>query len=337
MNLNRKVLLASEIVGIPQEENFCVISDPIPEPGKNEILIKHIYLSLDPYQRSAITGAHMSAEGPLERQNVPSAETVGQVIESNHPDFINGDYVRHFGGWQEYSVSDGTKTYKIDPNKAPLTTYLGILGMPGLTAYASVVKLAKFSAGQSVLVSAATGPVGSMVGQLARQFGGSAYGIAGSDKKCEFAIKELGFVDCINYKQPDYLHNLNQTITDGVDVYHDNVGGQILEDAIGVLKDYGTVVLCGLISHYNKINKLHHFNLVTPILKRAVIKGLIVYDFEDCRQEFFDLVSPWVREGIIRYKEDRVFGIEKTGAHFKRLLSGQNFGKSIVVLDEDYV
>lgn len=332
---NRKVVLASSINGVPRVVNFRVIESYIPDPGDGEILIRHIYLSLDPYQRSAIAGVHLSADGALAEDEAPSAETVGQVVTSRHPEFAEGDYVRHFGGWQEYSVSDGSGTLKIDPQQAPLSTYLGILGMPGLTAYASMVKLADVQAGQSVLVSAASGPVGSMIGQIAIQLGARAYGIAGSDEKCKFVIEELGFGECINYKNADYPESLGLAMPDGVDIYHDNVGGQMLIDAIGVLKNYGTVILCGLISQYNDAEKGKGFNIAPAIIKRAVMRGLVVYDFEDQRQEFFDLVSPWVREGRIKYREDRVAGIENTGAHFERLMSGNNFGKTLVVLGEE--
>ena len=273
MQSNRKVVLASAVIGNPKAENFRVIDTDVPIPADGEILVRHIYLSLDPYQRSAIAGVHMSADKPLDTDEAPSAETVGQVIESKHPEFIVGDYVRHFGGWQNYSVSDGTQTYQVDGNAAPLSTYLGVLGMPGLTAYASVAKLAKLEAGQSMLVSAATGPVGSMVGQLTQKMGGSAYGIAGSQEKCLFAVDELGFESCVNYKTNDYPASLSAALPNGADVYHDNVGGQMLVDALGVLKEYGTVVLCGLISQYNTAEKGQGFNLAPAIIKRAVMKG----------------------------------------------------------------
>jgi len=332
---NRKIVLASAISGIPRAENFRVAETDIPEPGDGEILVRHIYLSLDPYQRPAIAGVHISADGALAQEEAPSAETIGQVIASRHPAFGEGDYVRHFGGWQEYSVSDGNQTFKVDPKQAPLSTYLGILGMPGLTAYASMVKLADVQAGQSVLVSAASGPVGSMIGQIAIQLGAKAYGIAGSDEKCRFVVEELGFEDCINYKNADYPESLSVAIPDGVDLYHDNVGGQMLIDAIGVLKNYGTVILCGLISQYNDAEKGKGFNIAPAIIKRAVMKGLVVYDYEDQRQEFFDLVAPWVRAGKIKYKEDRVEGIENTSEHFERLMSGKNFGKALVVIGKE--
>ena len=329
---NRRVVLASTISGIPRAGNFRIVKADIPEPDDNEILVRHIYLSLDPYQRSAIAGAHLSANRALAEEEAPSAETVGQVIASRHPDFAEGDYVRHFGGWQEYSLSGGSQTFKVDPVQAPLSTYLGILGMPGLTAYASIVKLADVHPGQSVLVSAASGPVGSMIGQIACQLGAKAYGIAGSEEKCRFVVDQLGFEDCINYKKDVYPESLGLSVPEGVDIYHDNVGGQMLVDALGVLKNYGTVILCGLISQYNDAEKGKSFNLAPVIIKRAVMKGLVVYDYEDRRQEFFELVAPWVREGKIKYKEDRAEGIENTGAHFERLMSGQNFGKALVVI-----
>jgi len=332
---NRRIVLASTISGIPRAENFRIVETNIPDPHRNEILVRHIYLSLDPYQRSAIAGVHLSADRALAEEEAPSAETVGQIIASRHPDFTEGDYVRHFGGWQEYSISDGNRTFKVDPKQAPLSTYLGVLGMPGLTAYASVVKLADMRPDQSVLVSAASGPVGSMIGQIACQLGAEAYGIAGTDEKCAYVVTELGFKDCINYKANDYPDSLQRRIPEGVDVYHDNVGGQMLIDALGVLKSYGTVILCGLISQYNDTEKGKNFNLAPAIIKRAVMKGLVVYDYEDQRQEFFQLVAPWVREGKIKYKEDRVDGIENTGAHFERLMSGLNFGKALVVIGQE--
>ncbi len=332
---NRKVALASPISGIPRADNFRLVETDMPNPNDGEILVRHIYLSLDPYQRSAIAGVHLSSDHALAEEEAPSAETIGQVIASRHPDFTEGDYIRHFGGWQEYSLSDGTRTFKVDPAQAPLSTYLGILGMPGLTAYASMVKLADVQAGQQVLVSAASGPVGSMVGQIAIQLGAKAFGIAGSDEKCKFVVDELGFQKCVNYKSSDYPESLGAAIPDGADIYHDNVGGQMLIDALGVLKNYGTVILCGLISQYNDAEKGKGFNIAPAIIKRAVMKGLVVYDYEDQRQEFFDRVAPWVRAGKIKYKEDRVDGIENTGAHFERLMSGRNFGKALVVLGHE--
>lgn len=329
---NKKVVLAAPIDGVPQADNFRLVDESAPEPRDGEILVRHVYISLDPYQRTAIAGIHLSADGPLQTEQAPSAETIGQIVISHHPDFAAGDYVRHFGGWQEYSLSDGSQMFKVDPERAPLAAYLGILGMPGLTAYASVIKLADVQRDQTVLVSAAAGPVGTMVGQIAMQRGARAIGVAGSDEKCRFVVDELGFAECINYKHDDFRAMLAACVPEGVDVYHDNVGGQMLLDALSVLKHYGTVIMCGLISQYNETEKGKGFNLGPAIIKRAVLKGLVVYDFEDQRQEFFDLVAPWLREGKIAYKEDRATGIEQTGEHFAKLMRGDNFGKALVVV-----
>jgi NADPH-dependent curcumin reductase CurA len=278
-----------------------------------------------------MSGAHPTAERAVQENEAPPAETIGQIITSRHQDFAEGEYVRHAGGWQEYSTVNADQAVKVDPALAPLSTYLGILGMPGLTAWASMVKLANVQPKQLVLVSAASGPVGSMVGQIAIQLGAKAFGIAGSDDKCRFVVDELGFSGCVNYKAPDYPASLIKLMPDGVNIYHDNVGGQMLTDAFGVLKNYGTVILCGLISQYNTAQKGQGFNMALPILKRAVMKGLVVYDYEDRRTEFFNQVAPWVRDGKIKYREDRVNGIEQTGVHFSKLMHGDNFGKALVV------
>ena len=328
---NNRVVLTAPFAGMPRPEDFKIISEPMPDPDNGEMLIRHIYLSLDPYQRSTIAGRH-GAAGPLGEGEMPNGEVVGQVIRSRHSDFADGEYVRHFGGWQEYSLSDGMQTFALDPDQAPLSTYVGVLGMPGLTAYASMIELADVQAGQTVLVSAAHGPVGSMVGQIAIQKGARAIGIAGSDEKCRLVVDELGFGACINYKDEYYPGSLEDALPDGADIYHDNVGGDMLADALSVLKNYGTVILCGLISQYNDPSQAVGLNLASGIRMLAVLKGLVVYDFEDRRQEFLDMMVPWVRDGTIKYLEDRVDGLEHAGSQFTRLMSGQNVGKALVVI-----
>jgi NADPH-dependent curcumin reductase CurA len=332
--LNRKVVLCHPIEGVPRAEDFRVIDEPVPGVGAGQMLIRHIYLSLDPYQRPAIAGRYTGGTAPMGAGEMPPAETVGQVVESRHDGFAAGDYVRTFGGWQTYSLSDGSRTFRIDRDRAPLSAYLGVLGMPGLTAWASIVKLANVQAGQCVLVSSAAGPVGSTLGQIAIQLGARAVGLAGSDDKCAYVTDELGFAACINYKRPDYLEELRAAVGEGADIYHDNVGGQMLLDAMSVLKPYGTVILCGLISQYNlsESQRRFEFNLALPVMKRAVMKGLVVYDFEDRRRQFFDQVAPWVAQRRVRYREDRASGIGETGAQFARLMRGENFGKTLVVL-----
>lgn len=197
-----------------------------------------------------------------------------------------------------------------------------------------MVALAEVQPGQVVLVSAALGPVGSMVGQIAMQRGAAAVGIAGSDEKCAF-VRELGFSACINYRSADFLSVLAAVLPDGADIYHDNVGGQMLADAFTVLKSYGTVILCGLMERYNDPALSKPLDLALPILKRAVMKGLVVTDFEDRRKAFVNFVAPLIAAGGIRYREDRAIGIAATGAHFARLMRGENLGKSIVVLADE--
>jgi NADPH-dependent curcumin reductase CurA len=334
---NHQVVLTRPLSGVPVAEDFRVQETPVPEPGPGEVLIRHVYLSLDPYQRSAIAGRHMASRQPLGAGAMPMAETVGQVLRSRHPAYREGDYVRHFGGWQEYALSSGEQTEVLERSRAPLSTWLGVLGMPGLTAWASMVELADVQPGQVVLVSAALGPVGSMVGQIAMQRGATAVGIAGTEEKCSFVTRELGFSACVNYRCADFPAALAAALPGGADIYHDNVGGQMLADAFTVLKKYGTVILCGLMERYNDPARSQPLDLALPIIKRAVMKGLVVTDFEDRRAQFVDFVAPLIAAGRIHYREDRATGIAATGAHFARLMRGENIGKSIVVLADEAV
>jgi NADPH-dependent curcumin reductase CurA len=329
---NHKVVLARSLVGVPDPADFRVEHEPVPEPRSGEFLVRHIYLSLDPYQRSAIAGRHMLGRQPLGPGDMPAAETIGQVVRSRHPEYAAGDYVRHFGGWQEYSVSAGDRAAHLDPALAPLSAWLGVLGMPGLTAWASIIELANVQAGQSVLVSAALGPVGSLVGQLAIGRGAEAVGIAGSDEKCAIVTREFGFHACVNYRREGFVAALQAALPEGADIYHDNVGGQMLADAFSVLKINGTVILCGLMERYNDPAKSKPLDLALPIMKRAVMKGLVVTDFEHRRPVFEAAVAEGLRSGRIRFREDRAEGIAATGAHFARLMRGENVGKSLVVL-----
>lgn len=329
---NQKVVLAHPLVGVPQAGDFRVVEEAVPELREGELLVRHIHLSLDPYQRSAMAGRHMLGGKPMGAGEMPVGETVGQVVGSRHPDYAEGDYVRHFGGWQEYGISTGERTSRLDPAMAPLSTWLGVLGMPGLTAWASMYELADVGAGQIVLVSAALGPVGSMVGQLALLRGARVIGIAGSDRKCELLTSEFGFHDSVNYRRDDFRDRLAAALPDGADVYHDNVGGQMLADAFTVLKINGMVILCGLMERYNDPARSKPLDLALPILKRAVMKGLVVSDFEYRRPLFETTVAAGLRDGRIRYREDRATGISAAGAQFSRLMRGENVGKALVVL-----
>ena len=329
---NHQVIIRHRLTGVPQATDFDVTTSEPPEPADGEILVRHHYLALDPWQRSAIAGRHTGHGTPLGQGDTPPCEAVGEVIESHCPGIQAGEIVRCMGGWQEYSVTPGAAAVKVDPHAAPITTSLGVLGMPGLTAWASIVRLADVQPGQTVLVSAAHGPVGSMVGQIAMQKGATAVGIAGSDKKCAMVTGELGFAECVNYKRDDYPEALRAALPDGANIYHDNVGGQMLIDAIGVMKEYGTVVLCGLISQYNDPALAVDLPVALPIIKRLTMKGLVVYDHDDARDEFLQTVTPWVNSGAIRYLEDIADGLDATPAQFCRLMRGENAGKTLVRL-----
>ena len=333
MSIQReKVILATPLDGAPKTGNFKVVSETLPEPADGEFLVEHKYIALDPYHRLAIGGRHQSVDGPLAKDAAPESGTIGQVIASRNASFSEGDLIFHQGGWQSHSISDGKEARILKTKNLPLTAYLGCLGMPGLTAYASVVKLANVQPGQTVLVSAASGPVGATLGQIAIQMGAQAVGIAGSDEKCAYVTDTLGFESCVNYKQDNYLEALKEKIPQGADIYHDNVGGQMLLDAFQALKDYGTVVLCGLISQYNDPSKAINIPPGVIMMKRATVKGLIVYDFNENYEEFLELAVPWVQDGKMKLKEDIVEGLENLPGHFVKLMAGKNFGKTIVAL-----
>lgn len=329
---NHKVILKHSLEGIPSPDDFAVIADILPPPADGEILVRHHYLALDPWQRSAMAGRHTGHGKALGYGATPPCEAVGEVIESRCANVSAGAIVRCMGGWQEYSVTPGAAAIVVDPDAAPPSTALGVLGMPGLTAWASMVRLAGVKPGQTVLVSAAHGPVGSMAGQIATQFGARAVGIAGSDEKCVAVKQQLGFSDCVNYRQRDFPDALRAALPEGADIYHDNVGGQMLIDAIGAMKDYGTVVLCGLISHYNDPALAVDLPVALPIIKRLTLKGLVVYDHNDARDEFLSVVTPWVQSGAVRYLEDTANGLNAAPAQFCRLMRGENTGKTLVRL-----
>lgn len=329
---NRQVVLRHPVTGLPAAEDFEIATAPVPEPAAGEILVKHRFIALDPWQRSAIAGRHSADQQPLAAGMMPPAETLGEVVKTRHPDFQEGMIVRVAGGWQEYSLADGAAATLITERGVPLSLYLGVLGMPGLTAWASMERLARVQRDQTVLVSAALGPVGSMVGQLAKLRDGRAVGIAGGPEKCARVVDEFGFSQCVDYRAPGYIDELRAALPNGADIYHDNVGGQMLIDACGVMKDYGTVVLCGLISQYNDPALAVDLPMAIPILKRLVMKGLVVYDHSDAEPEFLDTVAPRIADGTIRYLEDRARGIEATGAQFARLMGGNNLGKTLVEL-----
>ncbi|MCF6276109.1 MAG: NADP-dependent oxidoreductase, partial [Robiginitomaculum sp.] len=315
---------------VPAPSDFKLVDGDMPVPGAGEILCKTEYLSLDPYMRGQINGRHIS--GAIHPGEMMRGETVSKVMQSGHADFKVGDYVTHFGDWQSYSISDGAGMQKLDARISPRSLALGILGMPGLTAYAGLVHLAKPKAGDTVLVSAASGAVGSMVGQIAKTMGCRVIGIAGQQRKMDWLTEVAGFDGCFNYKDEDPSEAIKRLCPDGVNIYFDNVGGDILDAAMNQLSIGARVVLCGLMAQYNTDSPPPGPNPGTIIRARAIVKGLVVYDHFDKQAEFLDKATEWINSGQIKYVEDVTDGLAHAPKAFCRLMAGGNFGKTIVKL-----
>jgi len=328
MTDNIQIQLATSPEGNPSPEHFKVAKTTMPAAGEGQVLCATQFLSLDPYMRSQMAGRHMS--GTINPGDLMRGETVSKVIESHHPDFVAGDIVRCFGNWQQYSVHESAELTKQSPDINPPSYGLSVLGMPGLTAYAGMEWIANIKASDTVLIPAATGGVGSTAGQLAKIRGCTIIGIAGSDEKCEYAVKELGYDACINRKTESLDQRLNELCPDGIDVYFDLVGGETLNLVCTKLALNARVILCGLMEDYNKPTRTPG-PLPGPIIgARATLTGLVVYDFETRRDEFLAACLPYIADGRLAMREDMVHGIENAPEQFCRLMRGENQGKAMV-------
>jgi NADPH-dependent curcumin reductase CurA len=326
---NLRVLFARRPQGLPVPGDFALDEAPVPSPGDGQFLSRTLWLSLDPYYRNVMKGSQIYADR-LEPGMPMVGETVAQVVDSRLGGFAPGDYVAVRNGWQSFALSNGSGVRKLDPSLAPLSTALGVLGMPGLTGYAGLVYLGEPKPGQTVVVSAATGPVGSTVGQVARLVGARAVGIAGSQEKCEYAVRELGFAACLNYRQGDLKAALAAACPEGIDVYFDNVGGDTLAAVLTRLALGARIVLCGMIEAYSLDTPPAGPFLGPVVGARATMKGLVVYDWLHKAAEQQRVVSTWIREGRFRYREDVTEGLAQAPEAFCRLMRGQNFGKALV-------
>ncbi|MFK0123487.1 NADP-dependent oxidoreductase [Streptomyces nigra] len=331
--INREWHLVSRPVGWPKTEDFALVEAEVPTPGEGQILVRNKYLSVDPYMRGRMSAAKSYAD-PYELGKVMQGGAVGEVVESNAEGIAVGDHVLHFFGWREYAALDARHAVKVDADAAPLSTYLGVLGMTGLTAYAGLLRTAAFKEGDAVFVSGAAGAVGSQVGQIARLKGASrVIGSAGSDEKVKLLVEEYGFDAAFNYKNGPVAEQLKQAAPDGVDVYFDNVGGEHLEAAIGRLNRGGRIAVCGMISVYNDTEPAPGpRNLARLIQTRGRIEGFLVGDHYDLQPQFVQEVGPWVASGELKYRETVVEGIENNLQAFFGVLRGDNIGKMIVKL-----
>jgi NADPH-dependent curcumin reductase len=331
---NRRVLLKSRPVGLPTPADFEFVDGPVPQPGSGEVLLRHIYLSLDPYQRGRLNAARSYAK-PVELGAVVEARAVGQVVASRDPGFRDGDFALGGYGWQLYSAMPAGELVKLDPAEAPLSTALGILGMPGLTAFIGLDTIGRPKAGETVVVSAASGAVGAVAGQLAKRLGARVVGIAGGPDKCRYVERELGFDAAIDHRAADLGAAFDRLCPNGIDVYWENVGGAVQRAVFPRLNDFGRMVMCGMVSEYNEPTPLPGPNLMSAVRRRLRIEGFIVTDHWRRFAEYRAMAAPLVRSGALRYREDIADGLERVPDAFIGLLQGRNFGKLLVRLAPD--
>ncbi len=329
-----EVHLKSRPQGEPTPSNFEWVEVPIPEPTEGQVLVRNHFMSVDPYMRGRMNDVK-SYTPPFKLGEALDGGAVGQVIRSRSPELKEGDFVSGMGGWREYHVAPAKHYLRVDPQLAPLQAYLGVLGMPGMTAYVGLLDLGKPASGETVFVSGAAGAVGGLVGQIARLKGCRVVGSAGSDAKVKHLREKLGFDEAFNYKEGPAAKSLARTCPEGIDVYFDNVGGEQLEAAIGQMKDYGRIVMCGAISQYNATAPVPGpRNLFQVVSKRLTLRGFIVSDpvHKDRRQDFLRDMSGWLREGKVSLVETVVEGLDKAPEAFIGLLRGDNTGKMVVRL-----
>jgi len=329
--MNKRVVLASYPEGWVTEANFRVETAPIPKPGEGEVLVKNLWLSLDPYMRGRMSQQKSYVKG-VEIGEVMTGETAGEVVESKHSKFKPGDKVTAPSGWQLYWCGKGEMLTRVDASKAPLSYFLGCLGMPGRTAYFGMKDICTPRPGDTVVVSAASGAVGSVVGQLAKAWGCRAVGIAGGKAKCDYVVKELGFDACIDYKAGNLFENLKAACPKGVDALFENVGGEILDTTLRLMNLRSRIVICGLISDYSAKEPYGLKNFRAILVNRIKVQGMIVFDwlerYPEANRDLLELVIG----GKLKYRESVVQGIENAPKGLIGLLKGDNFGKQLVKL-----
>lgn len=327
--MNKRVLLARRPQGEPVFEDCRIVEEPIPVPGADQVLLRTRYLSLDPYMRGRMSAARSYAN-PVEIGEVMVGGTVSEVVESKSPQLRAGDLVLSYSGWQTYDIAAASGLRKLDPNAAPVTYALGVLGMPGQTAYCALLDIGKPQPGETVVVSSASGAVGSVAGQIAKIKGCRAIGVAGSDEKCRYVVEELGFDACINRRTENLDDALKRHCPDGIDVYYDNTGGPILHAVMRRLRLRARIAIVGMIDQYNALEAPAGPNLRPMLVNRATMQGFLVSDHQEHVAAFERDVRAWLREKKIRYREDVVEGLENAPRALIGMLRGENFGKLIV-------
>lgn len=333
--MNQRIVLASRPVGAPTKQDFRLETVTQPQPGEGEVLLRTIYLSLDPYMRGRMSDAKSYAD-PVALNAVMVGGTVCQVEVSHHPDFAVGEWVLAYTGWQRYAISNGDGLLKLGAQPTHPSFALGIMGMPGFTAYMGLLDIGQPKAGETIVVAAATGPVGATVGQIGKIKGCRVVGVAGGEDKCRHAVDVLGFDACIDHKADDFVEQLAQACPQGIDVYFENVGGKVFDAVMPLLNTKARIPLCGLVSQYNatalpegpdRLSSLMGMLLV----KRIKMQGFIIFDDYGHRyNEFAQDMSQWLAEGKMQYREQIVQGLAQAPTAFMGLLEGKNFGKLVI-------
>jgi NADPH-dependent curcumin reductase CurA len=332
---NKQIIFKNRPQGIPDKSTWQFEENPIEELQEGEILIQQHYISLDPAMRGWMNDTK-SYIPPIALDSVMRAGSIGKVIKNNNnPNFEVGDCVSGWGGVQQYMASDGTGCFKVNEKIAAMPTFLGALGMPGMTAYFGILEVANIKEGDIVLVSGAAGAVGSIVGQIAKIKGCRVIGIAGGKEKCDYIINELGFDEAIDYKSENIYTALKRKCPKGIDVYFDNVGGVILDAALSKLRMHATVVICGAISQYNNKKKVNGpSNYLSLLVTRSVMKGMVVMDYTKGFGQASKQMATWIEEGKLKYREDIYEGIENFQETYNRLFSGEKKGKLVLKVIE---
>jgi NADPH-dependent curcumin reductase CurA len=346
-NINRRIILAARPRGLPTPDNFRLAHVGVPTPGDGELLLRTVYLSLDPYMRGRMSDAPSYAP-PVQLDDVMTGGAVSRVVRSSHPDYAPGDWVLGLTGWQDYALSNGANLRRLAPDMAHPSHALGVLGMPGFSAYAGLLEIGRPQPGETVAVAAATGAVGSVVGQIAKIKGCRSVGIAGGPEKCRYAVEQLGFDACIDRRALDFAQQLAAACPRGIDVYFENVAGAVLDAVLPLLNMNARVPLCGLMAQLSSVrasaadgggnhdggDRLPRL-LRTALTQRLTIRGFINYDFEATHYQAFQQdMTAWLEAGRMRYREDIVHGLEAAPEAFIGMLQGANFGKLLIQVGE---
>ena len=332
----KRVVLAARPVGEPKPTDFRLEDYSVPSPAEGQVLLRILWLSLDPYMRGRMSDAASYAM-PVPIDGVMEGGTVAEVVESRNANYARGDIVLSYSGWQEYALSNGDDLRKVDPKAGPISTALGVLGMTGMTAYMGLLEIGRPQSGETVVVASASGAVGSVVGQIAKIKGARAVGIAGGKDKCDYVKQELGFDVCLDHRSPDLAAELKDACPRGIDVYFENVGGKVFDAIFPQLNPFARIPVCGLIADYNELPGARPAApdwaptiLRNILVKRLTFRGFIVTDFNDKYSDFIRDMSQWHSEGRVQHREFIAEGIECSPEAFIGLLKGANFGKQLV-------